>query len=248
MDIGRFMNSIADFYDEICTPCSNERVSFLHDFIVKYLFKGSVILDEACSTGETLTNLNLSDSYKLIGMDLSTGMIRKCIEKTLGSGINFIVDDMRYLNHLEGKVDLLYNNSIAWLSHVDEIEKTFRRAYDVLNTGGWMIVDTNNSETFYKGQNILCTSSVITDTYELYKTTRFHDLKKDYLATQIYTKYNYKDDIIDSYASQLHFLICDKESICGLIEKAGFKLKQILGDYKPDGIESAAYLQFICEK
>lgn len=248
MNLVEFMNNIADFYDEICTPCSNERTTFLHNYIVNNLNECSVVLDEACSTGETLLNIHLSDRYKLIGMDLSEGMIKKCLQKSDDGKIDFIVDDMRFLNHLNCKVDLIYNNSIVWLSDIDEIEQTFRRAHDVLNREGLLIIDTNNSETFLKGQKKLCSSCVISDEYEIYKTTLFHDLENGYSATQIYTKYSYREDIVNSYASRLNWRICDKSCICNILKKTGFELIKMLGDYKAEDIDNAAYIQFICKK
>lgn len=243
-----FMNGIADLYDEICTPCSNERVTFLQNFIVDNLGIGSIVLDEACSTGETLLNLGLSDSYKLIGMDISEGMIEKCQKKEMDDRINFILDDMRFLYHLNHKVDLIYNNSTVWLSSINEIEQTFRRAHDVLNPKGWLIIDTNNAETFFKGQKKLCSACVATDEYEIYKTTLFHNLEEGYSATQIYTKYDNKVNVVNSYAARLNWIICDKGSLSNMIKKSGFELIEILGDYKTNGIDNAAHLQFVCKK
>ena len=87
--IDLFMDSISDFYDFICNPCTSKRISFLKKLITSLDKHISSFMDLSCSTGETIFNLSDNKDITFIGLDLSTGMINrsktKCIHKKIQS-------------------------------------------------------------------------------------------------------------------------------------------------------------------
>ncbi len=247
--ISYLMDNIAPIYDKICQPCSEDRVDFLRSFILDNIPEHSVIVDAACSTGETLLQLNL-DNYILRGIDLSQGMVIVSQNKAKESGrnITFEVDDMLKFHTIDGLVDLVYNNSLVWLESIDDLKLFILRTCEVLKSGGYFIIDINNPDTFIKNGRKLLSSCVKTDNQEIYKSTLFHDLDIDYTATQLYSMYDYESGEVKSYASQIKWNLYDIFSVTELLEQSGFEVITILGDYKSDVLENVAYIQIVSKK
>lgn len=78
LNTSQFMDKVAPFYDEICTPCNKDRMLFLEKTIKKYNI--SSFLDLSCSTGQTITSLDKCDC-NFYGIDLSKQMILVAKEK-----------------------------------------------------------------------------------------------------------------------------------------------------------------------
>ncbi len=244
-----FMTKIAPFYDSICHPSTKNRKEFLENFIKKKLPIGSYILDSACSTGETLLQIH-SDSYHFYGTDLSKGMILIAQQKSIqfNKDIQFHEDNMCYFKKIDNTFDLVYNNSLVWLHSPEELKSCFEATKKILNPNAFFIIDINNPNTFLKTNEHLFTSSHKTEDYEIYKITRYHNVDNRYVATQIYSYFDYKKNKVESYGCIIEWHLFNLEIIQKLLETIGFQIIQVISDYINDENNDCAYYQLICKR
>ena len=145
-----FMSSVADIYDKICAPCSDERIEFFDNLLRRE--RKQSILDMSCSTGITCIRLG-SLGYKMTGIDFAAGMIRKAKSNAKKNNIlncKFLEADMRSLE-LKEKYDLVYNNSLIWIDNLEDVSKTIDVVSSVLKENGMFVIDIPRKETLILG-------------------------------------------------------------------------------------------------
>lgn len=140
LTIKELMNKIAPFYDKICSPCSNERITYLKQLIKDNSI--STFLDLSCSTGQTINNLK-DCSCLFYGIDLSKKMINVARAKTNQfRNIHFYHTDMiTFLKNTTSKFDCIYSNSLNWLPSLNDFSLVIKLCANKLSTNGILLID-----------------------------------------------------------------------------------------------------------
>lgn len=150
--IDLFMDSISDFYDYICNPCTSKRISFIKKLITSLDKNISCFMDLSCSTGETILNLSDNKDITFIGLDLSAGMISRSIAKCINKkNTKFLQGDMRHVDEYGlSNIDIVYSNSLEWLYNYENISSVVKAVYNILSPNGFFILDIVNDKNFNK--------------------------------------------------------------------------------------------------
>lgn len=140
-----------------------EDVPYEHwrDVIVQELKKASVsgglLLDLGCGTG-TLTRMLASAGYDMIGVDRSQEMLTEAREKTTGTDILYLCQDMRAFE-LYGTVRAVIStcDTMNYLLTPEDFIQTVRLVNNYLDPGGLFIFDLN---TLYKFRDLMGNTTI----------------------------------------------------------------------------------------
>ncbi len=245
-----FMDKIADFYDKICSPCSEMRILFLSNIINSNKNIKS-FLDVSCSTGETIYQLSKKGiSIKLLGMDFSKGMIKtsrkKCKQK---NNIKFFCGDMRICDQYNlKKIDLCYSNSLEWLPEVADVEKFIKSSYNILSNNGLLIIDIENKDQF----NLTCQTnyhSSKTDKNNIYYKNTVYEKIDDFCNNilQTYVKIDLKKQELNCYSGFFVHRLIDLEQLVKLLKNNNFSKIKIYKNFNKELKNSPRY-QIISKK
>lgn len=106
--------------------------------IVKKYCHGKDVLEVGCGTGLIMQELQGSVS-NIVGIDLSTEMVRRSLEK----GLQVSKADATALPFEDNAFDVVY--SLKALPHVRDIAKALREACRVVKEEGWVIFEVYNA-------------------------------------------------------------------------------------------------------
>lgn len=241
------MSQVAEYYDEICSPCSNNRIVFIQAIMERYCEPQSAFLDVACSTGETLLKLHNS-KYLFYGSDISNGMI-KCAKKKAqlnSKDIVFFTADMRDINEIADTFNCVYNNSIYWLSSVDEINKCLSAVYRALNNKGVFVLEMLNPMNFFSNNVDAFFSYKRNKELEFHKSTLLHSRENENITiSQVYTVFNSETFETLSSGFVLTLTLLELEDMKRLLVSKGFEILDIYYDYKQQE-SNCKYYQLVC--
>jgi len=144
MDNRRYFNKLACSWDETSKPKAEKlkRIVELTDLDVS-----SKILDVGTGTGVIIPYLMEKEPSKIIGVDMSDGMISIARNKFDDERIEFLVGDMMTLE-IDGFDCIMLHNVYP---HINDKEKLFQKAYAILKEGGTMIVAHSSSRDKING-------------------------------------------------------------------------------------------------
>lgn len=109
---------------------------------------GKIIIDVGCGTGRHWASLYSKNPRRLIGFDVSTGMLGKLTEKYPGAETNVLKNNR--LDGLEDQsVDLII--STLTIAHIENIETAFFEWNRVLKPGGEIFITENHPEALARG-------------------------------------------------------------------------------------------------
>ncbi len=139
------------FMDE--TPYE-EWAEYIHGLVIEMGIDKGLLLDLGCGTG-TMSEIFAKKGYDVIGVDISTDMLRIASDKKDLSGLDilYLCQDMRKFE-LYGTVSTIVSvcDSLNYLLSDQDIEKTFRLVNNYLDPKGVFIFDFN---TEYKYKHII---------------------------------------------------------------------------------------------
>src|SRR3989338_5996821 len=115
-------------------------------------YKVKTVLDLTCGTGSQVFYL-AKRGYKVIGSDISKGMLKIAKRKLKKDNIKFLRGDMRTIKIGKFDAALTIFNSVGHLTKSD-FEKTIRNIYSNLNDGGIYIFDILNLDYVTHHNNI----------------------------------------------------------------------------------------------
>ncbi|MFB3788067.1 MAG: class I SAM-dependent methyltransferase [bacterium] len=137
----KFYNVIGRFYDWIYTD-QIQGYRQTADYLVEhYIAPGDFVMDLGCGTG-LLLDLAKERAGRLIGVDISLGMIRQARSK-LGSGPNldFIVADCRALP-LAVRFDKIVSSFMLVILEKPDRRRVIQNLYPMLKPGGMAVFFT----------------------------------------------------------------------------------------------------------
>jgi SAM-dependent methyltransferase len=116
----------------------------------RYDVKPELILDLACGTGSLTLEL-ATRGYDMIGIDISSDMLNRAMEKTDLSEVTplWVCQDMRSFE-LYGSVDIILCtiDSLNYILDLNDLRDVFKLAGNYLNPGGLFIFDLNTPYKF----------------------------------------------------------------------------------------------------
>ncbi|MCW5517657.1 bifunctional demethylmenaquinone methyltransferase/2-methoxy-6-polyprenyl-1,4-benzoquinol methylase UbiE [Muriicola sp. Z0-33] len=142
--VTKMFDAISDNYDGL-----NRVISFGIDVkwrkrVVSILKdkKPATILDIATGTGDLAINLTATGAHKIVGLDISPGMLqvgkKKVIEKKLQNTVEMIVGDSENLQFPAQHFDAV---TVAFgVRNFENLEKGLSEIYRVLKPGGTLVV------------------------------------------------------------------------------------------------------------
>lgn len=148
----------ASVYDRFMedVPYEHWRDVILHE-LKKASVSGGLLLDLGCGTG-TLTRMLASEGYDMIGVDSSEEMLMEAREKTAGTDILYLCQDMRAFE-LYGTVRAVIStcDTMNYLLTPEDFIQTVRLVNNYLDPGGLFIFDLN---TLYKFRELMGNTTI----------------------------------------------------------------------------------------
>jgi ubiquinone/menaquinone biosynthesis C-methylase UbiE len=120
------------------------------ELIAKISFQSKVIADVGCGTGRHWAKLYVKEPGRLIGYDVSQGMLRALKEKFPKAETHQLTSN--HLEELENEsCDVIVSTLAA--AHIEDIEDAFLEWKRVLKSGGHIIITDYHPDTLAKGGN-----------------------------------------------------------------------------------------------
>ncbi|MGV3487552.1 MAG: class I SAM-dependent DNA methyltransferase [Tuberibacillus sp.] len=226
----------ASLYDELMAEAPyNNWLEFLKRKTAQYEVKDKRLLDVGCGTG-TLAVMLANDGYEVTGVDLSEEMLTIASIKAAESPLSVVLvqQDMRELDLGETfPLITAFCDCINYLETYDDVERTFTAVYEHLESGGLFLFDVHSiykMDHVFQGASFSFAGeelSYIWDCFEgPYEHSVDHELSFFVLEeTGLYRRY-------DEVHHQRTF---EKDVYVNALEKAGFHVLDIEGDFK-DGM------------
>ncbi len=188
------------------------------------------VLDMTCGTGAQTIGLSRA-GFRVVGSDLSRGMLDVAIRKSSGLPVTYHQADMRSVSL--GKFDAIISmfNAIGHLSTPD-FERTVRNAADNLRPGGIYIFDIFNRDVIglAAGHEIIDAVREIGDTkYVRFTRSHFDDASGHLTLTQrTYVQRRREEPrvIPDEYTLQTY----RQSELEELLTRNGFEQARVTGD------------------
>ena len=222
----------SDFYLSVYTHRNDEdAVNFLNN-ILKHIniLPKSKVLDAACGSGRHSIFM-AQHNFEVTAFDLSLPLLKiaKGKGEELGLDINFFNADMRFVN-LNEKFKLILNlfTSFGYFDNDTENFAFIRKAYDMLETGGYYIFDYLN-ENFVRN-NLISQSEKLVNGINIKEKRKINNnrvIKEITIAEKEFI-YNFEESV------QLYSF----NEINTHFNEIGFKTINIFGNYNCDDFSS----------
>ncbi|MFQ3542705.1 class I SAM-dependent methyltransferase [Halobacillus rhizosphaerae] len=237
---------MAEVYDQLMADAPySEWVSLTQKIINQYHPDIQSILDLGCGTGEITCRLSEA-GFQLTGVDLSEEMLSLAAQKSPGTKINWLHQDIRELKGLENFDCIVsFCDVLNYITTEEDLQRVFKNAYHSLTDSGLFIFDVHSlhhiqdhllGETFAEVYDDisyiwLCDPGDMNDTV-------VHDLTFFLQSEDVYERF-------DEQHVQRGYSVSEIER---QITSAGFQLLNICSDFKLDGSRDGDRLFFICQK
>lgn len=216
---------LADYYDKLIID-AQEIADIVRFFTTHHLYND--VLELACGTG-AITETLLKKGYEVIGFDLSSSMIAKAKAKINELDSKVFVADMRtftidkHFNNI-----ICFNDSLNYLSDINELDSVFKRVYDHLELNGVFMFDVHSEQRLLDLRNEYIEEGYLDST--AYQWVIESEDDKIYHTLTFYID----NTPISEYHTQTVFA---KDKIKDLLLKNGFEFT-IYTDYnKPENAE-----------
>jgi 2-polyprenyl-3-methyl-5-hydroxy-6-metoxy-1,4-benzoquinol methylase len=181
------------------------------------------VLDMACGAGRHSISFAL-EGFKVTAVDLSENLLKSAKQNAEKENvkIEFILSDIRDFKPVN-KFDLVLNlfTSIGYFETDKENIKVIKKAYDVLNTGGWFVLD-------YFNKNFIL-NNMIPITVENIGGRRITQIR-EIADNRVIKKINIKNNGKESEFIESVRLFSENE-ITDILQNIGFKIGRIFGDF-----------------
>lgn len=134
-------NIIKDFFDskaELWDEFEKKDQKFFEQFVLNNILinENDKVLDLACGTGVIINILAKYTKNSVLGIDISTNMIKKAKEKKFLENVNF--QNVDFYDLINEKFDLIVCHN-AYPHFLDK-EQFKQKCYDLLNNNGRLII------------------------------------------------------------------------------------------------------------
>ncbi len=181
------------------------------------------VLDMACGAGRHAISF-AEEGFDVTAVDLSENLLNtaRSNAKKEKVNVNFILSDIRNF-HSEKTFDLVLNlfTSFGYFEKDEENAEVIQKAFDLMNTGGWFVLD-------YFSKNYIL-NNLIPITVENIagrQITQIREVKNNRIEKDIRIKSNGN---VTNYLESVR--LYSKSEIIKMLEKTGFKVIKIFGDF-----------------
>jgi ubiquinone/menaquinone biosynthesis C-methylase UbiE len=246
------------YWAEIADRNSTTRqVTFLRNI----LKTEGLILDLCCGTARHSVPLS-KEGYRMVGLDISTSLLTIAREKATEAHVNLplIRGDMRHLpfKHKVFSAVISMDTSFGYLRSESEDTQSLAEAARILATDGLLLIDVFNPERLIRNYRKKQTSRLRNASIRFQKATL--PLIRTFIAPLCFRLFRWKEYPsfymlqnrtldIEGETTQDSWIIFDKktkeirffrhavrlysfERLQSLLEKAGFQVKWVYGDYE----------------
>ena len=225
-----FYTRFADYYEQIF-PVNDNKKQVIIDFIIDK----ETVLDIGCATGEVMEIIN-SSNKQASGIDLDARMIALAQEKNL----NAWQMDMKEIDALQETYDglLCLGNTLVHLDNLNEIDKFFKDAHQLLNNQGELFIQIVNYHRVLE-KNVSQLPTLYSDSMDA-SLERYYEQKDE--------KIQFKNILTiakNQYHSSVSLYPLTHDSLKQLATNNGFEVIGEFGSYNKDSfnpIESQQYL------
>ncbi|GAB4294935.1 MAG: class I SAM-dependent methyltransferase [Ignavibacteriaceae bacterium] len=206
------------------------------------LQKNAAVLDMACGAGRHSILFALN-GFNVTAVDLSQNLLNVAVKMSnrLNLKIDFINADIRHLS-LRKKFDLVVNlfTSFGYFKTDAENFKVLSNAFNHLNKNGYFVLDYFNSRFIEK--NLIPLSE---DYLTSGKITQSRKIEGNRVVKTIKVQTN---GSVHNYFESVR--LYSKSELEDAVEKSGFKIKYLYGDYKGTDfdLETSPRIIIIAEK
>ncbi|OQY08632.1 MAG: hypothetical protein B6I28_04550 [Fusobacteriia bacterium 4572_132] len=217
----------AEIYDNVMTTLNyDDWYNFIKNILKEINFNGTDVMDLGCGTGE-ITLRFAKDGYKVMGVDLSSDMLRIADVKFKKENFNIplVCQDMEELR-LPVEVDLVVAlfDTMNYLLTEESLEKTLENVYLHLPEGGYFIFDLVTRKLM---DDLFCSGNYIEDREDIFINWE-HYFDKENKIDRIYTTFfvKQKDNIYKRYEEIHDKRIYSIEEVEYAIKKVGFEFQK----------------------
>ncbi len=244
-----FMTAISPFYDNICQPCTQERIEYYHKKIQQHTHnKNKLILDLGCCTGETALGL-AKLNYRIDGVDLSKGMVDiSNLKKRDNLHLDFFVADMRCIFN-QKRYDTIYCNCLEWLNTYEDLKNMLYSTTQMLKNDGILILDLPNADVFLQNCSKFSASSTKCKEQIFYKLTRFNEIiGQTIYASQTYIHVNKIIHQLETYSCDLIWRLHTLNEISDILNHLQFQIIETTHGYEHSNSKNDIFIQIIAKK
>jgi len=252
MNEGGAYRHFASLYDALMMDAPYEQwLDFLKKKLAEYDKEAARLLDVGCGTG-TLAILLSEMGFRVTGVDLSEEMLTIAMNKALAENQNivFLQQDMRALDVGETfPVITAFCDVINYLETYEDVEQTFRSVCEHLDEGGLFLFDVHSIykvDHLFQGASFSYAGEELSYIWDCFEGPYEHSVDHE-LSFFVQTD----SDLYQRFDEVHHQRTFDQELYARALEKSGFKVLSIEGDFKegiPDEHAERLFFTAIKEK
>ena len=185
--------------------------------------KVKLVLDMACGSGRHAISFAQA-GFDVTAIDLSENLLNVAKSNAEKEKVNvdFILSDIRKFNP-EKKFDLVLNlfTSLGYFEKDDENAKVVQKAFELMNSGGWFVLDYFNNN--YILNNLI---PITVENIAGKRITQTREIKNNRVEKNIIIRNGEKES---HYQESVR--LYSKEEVIKILERTGFEILKIFGDF-----------------
>ena len=185
--------------------------------------KVKLVLDMACGSGRHAISFAQA-GFDVTAIDLSENLLNVAKSNAEKEKVNvdFILSDIRKFNP-EKKFDLVLNlfTSLGYFEKDDENAKVVQKAFELMNSGGWFVLDYFNKN--YILNNLI---PITVENIAGKRITQTREIKNDRVEKNIIIRNGEKESY---YLESVR--LYSKDEVIKILERTGFEIVKIFGDF-----------------
>ena len=185
--------------------------------------KVKLVLDMACGSGRHAISFAQA-GFDVTAIDLSENLLNVAKSNAEKEKVNvdFILSDIRKFNP-EKKFDLVLNlfTSLGYFEKDDENAKVVQKAFELMNSGGWFVLDYFNKN--YILNNLI---PITVENIAGKRITQTREIKNNRVEKNIIIRNGEKES---HYQESVR--LYSKEEVIKILERTGFEIVKIFGDF-----------------
>ena len=223
-------SAFSDSYDEFMDEIPYSRwARYIHKTLCKHNVQDGLVLDLGCGSG-TLTALLSDQGYDMTGVDASSEMLEKAVEKRGDRNILYLQQDIREFE-LYGTMRAVVCtcDTLNYITDKRELKKVFRLVNNYLDPGGIFIFDVH-TEFYYEHE---LGSRVFADVRDdnAYIWNNYYD-RKTCVNSYCLTLFSESSDGTYERSEEVHYeRAYDKVYISDALLDAGLNVLAVSDDY-----------------
>lgn len=235
----KFYEMLVKYYDDIF-PMNDETYSFIRQDLIE----GDKVLDVACGTG-TYTLPLQKEGILAFGVDLEESMIEVAEEKAKKEGIrsDFVVASMLNLDLVsDGDLRRIFiiGNSLVHLKSLDEIRTFLMLCYELLMSGGDLIVQIINYDKILDNDIKSLPTIEVPEKGVTFSRNYFYDLTSH--SIEFASKLTVNGEVQES---SVYLFPLRKDELIDELKNAGFKEIETYKNFKGEPYEKEAMLLIV---